>query len=411
MTTQLTPRAALSRPSQACIMPRVFEDKRQNLKTIASTGIVSYNLEAIRDRCQVQTDCQAPRDLVRTVSQMSLRWDHKRNRATLHVLGGLPDWCQETAEDGGLVFTKNGLRMYAAEVFGGHGLARPERVGHGLGFIDRLYQRGSDAGHAQQAAEIATVNAFLMSAPQTTRMLQLRTVRTKDGVDSNGRPRIVRAVRAVFRDYTAFDDIDCLNALLDCPNTRDLPVISYRRGDDGMRIRFALETDVRFEVNRLIPMGSLRNSETGRSAIWWHGGGFRPTCLNGMGTSERGANVSWRHSGRRSRVSDGLPQAVRESQVKAHGLVDAYGRAMDTVMDNAAEWMRTQLAAYSVGEADIEASVKALSHPTTTPGRMLASTVDAVTWVAQQQADELKQRELETIGGRLLHQGLAQAEA
>ena len=38
-------------------------------------------------------------------------------------------------------------------------------------------------------------------------------------VDSNGRPRIVRAVRAVFRDYTAFDDIDCLNALLDCPNT------------------------------------------------------------------------------------------------------------------------------------------------------------------------------------------------
>ncbi len=91
INTQLTT-LALIRPSAACIMPRTFEDKRQDLKTIAETGIVSFSLEAIRDRCKRQSECQAPRDLVRTVSQLSLRWNANLNRATLHVLGGFPDW-------------------------------------------------------------------------------------------------------------------------------------------------------------------------------------------------------------------------------------------------------------------------------------------------------------------------------
>jgi hypothetical protein len=52
--------------------------------------------------------------------------------------------------------------------------------------------------------------------------------------------------------------------------------------------------------------------------------------------------------------------------------------------------------------------VRALDHETTTPGKLLASTIDAITLVAQDH-DLFGQAELEAVGARLLHRGLEQA--
>ena len=53
-------------------------------------------------------------------------------------------------------------------------------------------------------------------------------------------------------------------------------------------------------------------------------------------------------------------------------------------------------------------AVQALDHETTTPGRLLASTIDAVTLIAQD-LDLFGQAEMEKVGARLMTRGLSQA--
>jgi hypothetical protein len=71
--------------------------------------------------------------------------------------------------------------------------------------------------------------------------------------------------------------------------------------------------------------------------------------------------------------------------------------------------MRAALADEKVGGDTIDAFGAALNHETTTPGRMLASTVDAMTWVAQHEIDQFRQREIEEMAVRVMARGLDEA--
>ena len=268
----------------------------------------------------------------------------------------------------------------------------------GAGFLDALVGAQVNGG-----AKLATMNAALLSRP-LDKPVQLRTVRTKD--PSTG--KVVRAVRAVFLDYTAFDDLAYLNALLDSTATRDLPVLSYRRGDDGMRVRFALAPVDGIEVNQAIPIMEAWNSETGRCSVKMNGGAWKLVCLNGMSTFEKGAVYRWIHRGRASRITDGVPQAVSEIRNKATGLVERYNEAVDVAIDNAAAWLASVLDGHA-SQSTVDAAVGAMDHATATPGRMLASTVDAITWIAQQETDGFRQHELEGLAVHVMDAGLTQA--
>lgn len=401
-------RVALRSASDACIHPRTFERRRQT----PGKAIEPLHLEGIRDRLAKQVALQDPRDIVRTPSQMRLEWHPEINRATLGILGGPPRWMAEDrmlAEGGAfadvdgldpterLVFTRHGLRRYLAEVYGGH--ARP--------LLDRLVKATDDR---KAGATVANMAGALLSHGLDKQPLQLRTVRTRDPVSGG----IVRAVRGVFRSYTAFDDLDYVQALLDSSATRDLPVLAYRRGDDGMRLKFALDPIDRVDLNTPITTIDAWNSESGGgrpASTVLQGGVWKLICTNGMATTERGAVFRWVHSGNRRRVADGVPQAVAEIRTKADGLVERYRAAVEVQIDDAWRWLQGALDGLgaSVNDETSEAIERAISHETATPGRMLASTVDAVSWVAHEQADQFRQRELEELSVRIMARGLDEA--
>jgi hypothetical protein len=385
-----TTAALLAAPSEAAIQPRVFFNMRQT----PGKTVEPLDLGEIRDLVIRQTALQAPRDIQRTPSQMSIRWSPDNNRATLHVLAGLPEWVGgDVAEDGGLVFTRTGLKSYLREIL-------PNR---GAGFLDALVAADRKGG-----AKLATLNAALLSRPLDSKPLQLRTVRTTDPATG----KVVRAVRGVFRNHTAFDDADYLRALCECPDTRNLPVLSFMRSDDALRLRFALAPVESIEVNRPIGMVEGWNSETGggrRRSVGLAGGTWTSICTNGMARWERGAAWTWAHTGRRSRISDGLPQAVAEVRAKADGLVDAYNSAIDVAIDDAAAWLAAQLSREGVAEATAAAIVGNLDHEVVTPGRMLTSTIDAITWTAQAEIDAYRQNDLEGAAVRILARGVNEA--
>jgi hypothetical protein len=395
---------ALTSASGACIQPRTFETRRQ----VRGAAPQAISLAGIRDRVAHQTRHQDPRDLERTPSQLCLEWDAQINRATLRVLGGTPDWMagdswlqSSTAFDGlddfdateRLVFTRTGLRAYVREVYGGHA----------MGLLDRLVAASRDGG-----AKVATMAGALLSRKLNDRVLQLRTVLTRDPVSGG----IVRAVRGVFRGYTSYDDLAFLNDLIDCPDTRSLPVLQYRRGDDGMQVRFSLDPIAEVTAKgptEPTPIVDAWNSETGRASTSLQSGIWKLVCLNGMMGLVPGAIWRWRHAGNVQRVRDGVPQAVAEIRNVATGLVDAYNDAVDVAIDDAFAWMRAALADEKVGGDTIDAFGAALNHETTTPGRMLASTVDAMTWVAQHEIDQFRQREIEEMAVRVMARGLDEA--
>jgi hypothetical protein len=406
--------AALRSASGACIQPRVFETFGQ-IRGKAPEGIP---LSWIRDRVEQQTRLQDPRDIERTPSQLRLEWDPQINRATLQILGGSPGWMaddrmlHDSSAFGGLasngtpnaapyaatdhlVFTRHGLRAYVREVFGGHA----------MGLLDRMVGASAKGG-----AAVSTMAAALLARPLDERVLRLRTVRTRDPVSGG----VVRAVRGVFRGYTPYDDLQFLTDLLECPDTRDLPVLDYRRADDGLRVRFSFDPLGQLAREPNAPSGIVDalNSETGGgrpAATVLQGGIFKLICLNGMMGYAPGATWRWNHSGNVERVRNGVPQAVAELRNAATGLVNRYNQAVDVQIDNAFAWLQSALVDEAVNDETVEAFGAALDHETTTPGRMLASTIDAMTWVAHEQADMFRQREIEMIAARVMDRGLDEA--
>lgn len=368
----------------ASVMPRHWQSPRDQF-----TG---YHLEEVRDlllQCKHQ---DAPCDYDRSPATTVLRL----------ARAGSPSF-QMLFSDGlgePMTVSRHALRQLADRTL-------PSR---GLGFLDAMceVQTGGQVPLRDAGAELATVAWSLFSRQQKS-PLMFRTVKRGTG-------RHVRAVLS--QGYAVYDNLEFVEDVLsslgrDADNFR---AIGWDIGDDAMRLRLVggeqgLKNWGERALDKPIPMVELWDSEIGKRAVYVKSGTYTLWCANGCGHWSDGAQWRWNHTGRTSqRIRDGVASAIHEAAAKASGIVEAYDMALDTTIDNAMAWFESQVADMMSESAQKAVGEAMLNEPTVHgSGRLLASVVDAVTWVAHEQTSIFEQERLERIGGQLLDQGLRQA--
>jgi hypothetical protein len=353
------------------------------------------HLEEVRDILRAQRDLEAPDDPERSPSTIRLRLGYDT-----------PHRMQITYPEGmgePMTLSRHALRQLAARTL-------PAR---GLGFIDKLSQvtirEGEEA--KPRGAQMATMTWALLNR-QHTDPVMFRTV-------MRGGQRQVRAVLS--QGYATYDNLEFIeDTLTSLGSTADLyRTIGWRITDEVMRLRLVggseegLRTWQRRDVDKPMPMVELWNSEVGRRAVYVKSGTYTLWCSNGCGHWSDDGVWRWNHTGRTAeRIRSGVRSAIEEAGVKAQGIVEAYDAALSTAIDDAYAWFESQVEG-DLTETQREQVQQTLLHNPTVHGngRLLASVVDAVTYVAHEQASLFEEERLERIGARLLHRGLQQAEA
>jgi len=98
---------------------------------------------------------------------------------------------------------------------------------------------------------------------------------------------------------------------------------------------------------------------------------------------------------------------MEEMATASSGVLDAYAKALNTSIDDAFAFMENAMRGTATTPF-IARAIAALDHETTTPGRNLASVVDAITLEAQ--GEELfTQADMEALAADVLRRGLSQA--
>jgi hypothetical protein len=176
-----------------------------------------------------------------------------------------------------------------------------------------------------------------------------------------------------------------------------------------MRLRFASQAGgadlIRENPHDPIPLVEAWNSEVGMRRVVLRAGMWKLICTNGMGSWKESTEYNWIHKGNSSRIKEGVRDAFTNLLTTSNGVVDAYKNALHISVDNAFEWMEAQLRGQKMPDRVIIGAQKALTHPTTTPGGRLASVIDAITLVAQDEADIFDQYEVERSAARILAAG------
>lgn len=351
----------------------------------AATGddFAPVDVEALRDRLAKRRDLQQPREVAVVLSQLHVDF-HGGPRATCDFVAGRPSWLPA---DMPVYLTETASRQLAHHVL-------PAR---GLTFLSAM--RGA---HAVQGRRLSTLTWSLL-ASKVDRPVVLRVARRK--VDGE----IAAVVRAVVTDrYAPYDNVDLLTDLLGVASLRGR-CVDYVETDDTVRVRFVLR-DGRPALDKPVPMIEAWNSETGCRSVGVAGGAWKLVCTNGMTSWTRDLAWQFRHVGTRDRLADKIEGSMRAVTARARGVVDAYEKAREVEIDNLIAFMERSLRGEITGE-QIERAKGALDHTTTTPGRMLASVVDAVTLAAQHEIDALRQNAMEGAAVALMSRGLAEAQA
>tara|TARA_Y100000310_G_scaffold344772_1_gene459377 strand:+ start:137 stop:1405 length:1269 start_codon:yes stop_codon:yes gene_type:complete len=273
---------------------------------------------------------------------------------------------------------------------------------HGVGYNDALCRLG-DKGRA-----LATLNtaAFTQACDKPPRRVRLYKRRDVDGVERT----TARAV--VSGTYGVYNDVDLLDQLLNEPDFSQLPVLSYRATDSGMRVRCALEPmDGPPVVGRPIPMVEIWNSEVGACSVWLKAGMWTLHCTNGMAGWSEAMRRYWYHSGDMGRVSTGIPQALDEFRVLTSGAIERYNLALSVAIDDGIKWMEAELVGHLTAD-QLTAATGHLLDPRASmaPAGTLARAADAVTYSAHAQRDPFVAEKIEHAGAHLLSRGLVMAE-
>lgn len=335
----------------------------------------------------------APIDIERSPSTAMIRVNRHGN-PTIQFL--MPDGQVEPIE-----LTRHAARQLAQRTL-------PAR---GLGFVDSLAEiRDLDrAGNRFDAgASLASV-VWSLFGRQSKEALMFRTV------DAGDR-RIVRAVLS--QGYAVYDCLEFVEDTLRSLGTEadNYRAIGWNISDSAMRLRLVAGADAsehyaRREVDKPIPMVELWDSEIGARAVYVKSGTFTLWCSNGCGHWSDDAAWRWNHSGRTStRIRDGVRDAIAEAALKSAGIVEAYDQALHTAIDDAVAWFRQSTEATLSDALQSKVIDTMGSNPTVHgAGRLLASVVDAVTYVAHEQSSLFEQERLERLGGQLLHAGLRES--
>ncbi len=254
--------------------------------------------------------------------------------------------------------------------------------------------------------------AFCMQGEASDRLLRFRTV-----VDGSGH-RIVRGV--VSDTYAVYDSAQYVEDIMTSLGgaVEDYRVISYRADETDTRFRLvggnadSLQRWSDRATNLPINMLKGGNGETGKGSVWLQGGTYTMWCSNTMGSYTKEGMHRRNHTGD---VANGIRTSVHGAVVDLHaagsGLVDAYEQAMTVEAQNLGAWLQAHFEGdLTEGEIARAERIMATNETVNGGGRLLASAVDAVTWMAHEQADLYREDEMERLGARVLVEGLRQVE-
>ena len=379
-TNTLTNGAPMPQPTPTPA-PRLIPDRTFAAQGSTRGVLSTLHLEDVRDHLRTLHTHQRPEEIERSFSQMHLSFDGGRVYAQFLSPRGMGER---------MLVHQNAYQQMSQTLL-------PARGG---GFL--LDQSAFGA----QGEKVSTLSwATFARSDEKPRLF--RTILTRDPATGEA-VRMIRSQHS--QGYAPYDNLRYVEDLLaNAPDVRDLPVLQYHNTDGAMRLRFALKPGAEISLNTPIPMLEAWNGETGRKRVSLNGGIWKLVCTNGMGSWERDAEWAWRHYGSSDRISAGVRSAVEETTVSSTGVLDAYTKALDVAIDDAAAWLERELTREKASQTFVARAQHALTDATTTPGGLLASAVDAVTLAAQETPDLVEQAEYEAFAARILRRGLGNA--
>jgi len=341
---------------------------------------VSETLEDVRDHLRKMVAAQQAEDHSRSFSQLMVTFEDD------HVRARLID-----NPDDSWVVTKTAFGQMDASFLprsGGNFLMETAALTH------------------PSAAKAATAT-WAMFAQEDEKPRMFRTVRTRMPDGSVG--RILRA--QVSPGYASYSNLQFVEDLLANTDIGELRMLDWRIDDDAMRFRVGAP-DGQVEVGEMFPMYSFWNSETGKRRTSVKGGGFRASCLNGLGSYEGRQEFAWRHYGDTNRISQGVGSAMTEVSSNWNGTKEAYQRAADIFIDDAFAFVDQMLDKSGATKEAIESvKMRGLSDPTSHDSSSLAGVVDGITLIAQDENRDLFEMDLmEQIAADVMRRGLAKAK-
>jgi hypothetical protein len=358
--------------------------------TVGSRTLVS---QGSKKGVLATTHLEAARDHLRKLALLQDPEDHERSLDQLHVsfIGGHME---------ARFLDRNGIQsdpMLVTEVGAGQ-LSRdvlPSRFFGGLKELATMDLNGE---------KLATMAwAKFATKAETPRLV--RTIK----VNVNG--QVQRAIRSCHsQGYAPYSNLQFVEDMLShAGEFASLPVLNWNVTDSVMRIRFAGCEDGQIELNKAVPMIEAWNSEVGLRRVGLRGGMFKLVCTNGMGHWDERKEWSWIHSGDAKRIQVGVKSAFEDLLTSARGVVDAYQKALDIAVEDAFRWMEMEMNKGEATKRNVVAAQMALTDATTTPGGKLASVVDAITLIAQDESDLIAQLELEMLASNILRRGLSES--
>lgn len=339
------------------------------------------------------TTLEEARDHLRKLSNLQAAQDHERSLDQLHVsfLNGHMEarfLNRNGIDSEPMLLTEVGAGQLAREVL-------PSRFFAGLRELAQMDPSGE---------KLATMSWAKFSSKAETQ----RLVRT---INVNVNNTVHRAIRSCHsQGYAPYSNLQFVEDMLShAGEFASLPVLNWNVTDSVMRIRFAGCENGQIELNKAVPMVEAWNSEVGLRRVGLRGGMFKLICTNGMGHWDEKKEWNWIHRGDSERIQVGVRSAFEDLLTSANGVVDAYQKALETSIDDAFRWLEVEMNRGEATKRSVVSAQMALNDPTTTPGGNLASVVDAITLIAQDEGDLIAQLELEMLASNILRRGLSES--
>ena len=377
-TTTAATTAATARPvntAQPCATIRMGSGwtipNRTLVKSGSTPGLLrTQTLQDVLQYLQRLAACQQAEDIHRSLDQLVVAYEGGMMTARLLTPNGV--------SDERMIFSSNGAAQAAAHVLPGH-------------FSRGLRKLASIDNHGAQCATMA----WFKFSRACKKPVKIRTVRVET---DRGVVRMIRAITS--QTYCTYSHIDYVKSLIaNGGEYSQMPVVDWRLTDNGLRLRFAGEKPT---LAKPVSMYEAWNNEVGSGTVTLRGGLWKLVCTNGMGSWSENAEFTWQHRGTHDRINAGIKGAFDNLRVSNNGVLNAYEAAGNKHISNILQWMQDELQQMGVSGERIQRAQGGLSHPTTSPGSTLASVVDAVTLIAQDEPDMLEQMALENTASKLL---------
>ena len=343
----------------------------------ATRGVLdTLHLEGVRDYLRTLAGKQEPIDFERSFSQMHVSFVGGRITAQLLSPQGL--------SGNPMLVSRNGFSQMSAELL-------PTRLGANL-------LETADLGPAGE--KLATMT-WAEWAKTDTKPRLFRSVQMRDGEGTV--KRMLRSQHS--QGYGTYDNLRFVEDLLaNAGELHGLPVGQFTVSDSGMRLRFLGRAKEEVTLREPVPMIEAWNSEAGRRRTGLVGGMWKLICTNGMGSWDKKSEYHWRHFGDSERIGRGVASAMAEIGTASSQVLAAYEQALNVSIDDAFAWMEREMQGVAT-QAFTARAIEALDHETTTPGKGLASVIDAITLEAQNE-DLFTQADMEALAANLLRRGL-----